>query len=207
MSLNVQVITSSIFQENGVSSQLSQSAVNAVHDRFPDAVIHQRDLIASGIPHFGLDTIQSIGENEAALADALIEELQAADLLVLAVPMYNFSVPSQFKAWMDHVARAGTTFKYTETGPVGLLEDKKVIVITSRGGLHHGKSTDSQSPLLKTFLGFLGLHDVSFVYAEALNMGEEQREENITKAKTQIRQLIESIDEKHEAKKPSEVAI
>ena len=108
-----------------------------------------------------------------ALDDALIAELQAHDILVLGVPMYNFGVPSQLKNWIDAVARNGVTFRYTEQGPEGLLKGKTVYVAFARGGRYRDTPADSQTPYLKTVLGFLGLTDVHFVYAEGLNMGAE----------------------------------
>jgi FMN-dependent NADH-azoreductase len=108
-----------------------------------------------------------------ALDDALIAEIQAADILVLGAPMYNFGVTVQLKSWFDAIARANVTFKYTATGPEGLLKGKKVYVATTRGGMHKGGATDSQVPYLKTMLGFLGMSDVQFIYAEGMGMGPE----------------------------------
>ncbi len=152
-----------------------------------------RDLAAEPIPHFSAETIAELGEGKATLADKLIEELQAADILVLAAPMYNFAIPSVLKAWFDHVARAGTTFKYTESGPVGLLENKKVFVITTRGGVHKGQSTDSQSAYLETMLGFLGLNDVKTIYAEGLNLSGGMREQSIAKAEAEIDAYVQQL--------------
>jgi FMN-dependent NADH-azoreductase len=103
-------------------------------------------------------------------SDLMIEELQKSDTIVIAMPMYNFGVPSTFKAWVDRVARAGITFNYTENGPVGLLKDKKVIIVATRGGIYEGTEKDSQSQFLKDFFSFIGLDDIKFIYAEGLNM-------------------------------------
>ena len=108
-----------------------------------------------------------------ALDDALIAEIQAHDTVVLGVPMYNFGVPVQLKSWIDAIARAGVTFRYTATGPEGLLTGKKVYVALARGGLYRDTANDSQVPYLKSVLGFLGLTDVQFIYAEGLAMGPE----------------------------------
>ena len=108
------------------------------------------------------------------------------------MPMYNFGVPSTFKAWIDRIARAGITFKYTETGPVGLLKDKKVIIVAARGGLYEGTDKDTQSKYLTDVLGFLGLTDVTFVYAEGLAMSDNQ-EQSLAKAKQQLTELANQL--------------
>ncbi len=123
------------------------------------------------------------------LSDTLIEEVKAADTLVIAAPMYNFTIPTQLKNWIDLIARAGVTFKYTENGVQGLIEGKKAIVITTRGGVHKDSSTDNVAPYLRTVLGFVGITDVEFVYAEALNMGEEAATKGITQAQSQLATL------------------
>ncbi len=108
-----------------------------------------------------------------AIDDATIAQVQAADVIVLGVPMYNFGVPVQLKAWIDAIARAQVTFRYTENGPEGLLKGKKVFVALARGGLYRDTPADSQVPYLKSVLGFLGMTDVTFIHAEGLSMGEE----------------------------------
>ena len=130
-------------------------------------------------------------EQQAAVAysDALIAELQRADVIVLGLPMYNFGVPSTLKAYFDHVARAGVTFSYTANGPVGLLTNKKVYVLATRGGQYAGTSFDHETPYIRQFLGFLGLTDVEFVYAEGLAMGEETKNAALARAKASIAEL------------------
>ena len=108
-----------------------------------------------------------------ALDDALIAQVQAADAIVIGSPMYNFGITVQLKAWFDAIARAGVTFKYGATGPIGLVTGKKVYVAIARGGLHRDGPSDTQLPHLKMFLSFLGMTDVQFVYAEGLGMGPE----------------------------------
>jgi FMN-dependent NADH-azoreductase len=122
----------------------------------------------------------------AALDDALIAEIQAADVLVLGVPMYNFGVPAQLKHWIDAIARANVTFRYTEKGPEGLLKDKKVYVALARGGRHRGTTADTQVPYLQTVLGFLGMTDVHFIYAEGLNMGPEAVQQGFAEAEADL---------------------
>ena len=142
-----------------------------------------RDLAAQPLPHldaaevgaFSRRLSRAAPEQQAlvAVSDGLVAELAAADVLVLAVPMYNFGIPSTLKAYFDRVARAGVTFKYTETGPVGLLSGKKAYVL-ERGGMYQGTAKDSQTAYLKDFLSFIGIDDVTFVYAEGFEYGRRQ---------------------------------
>ncbi|HMP09556.1 NAD(P)H-dependent oxidoreductase [Hydrogenophaga sp.] len=122
--------------------------------------------------------------------DALIAEVQSHDAIVLGVPMYNFGVPVQLKAWIDAIARAGVTFRYTENGPEGLLKGKTVYVALARGGLYRDTPNDSQVPYLKTVLGFLGLTDVRFIYAEGLNMGPEAAARGFAQAEADLAAAI-----------------
>ena len=121
-----------------------------------------------------------------ALDDALIAEIQAHDTVVLGVPMYNFGVPVQLKSWIDAIARAGVTFRYTENGPEGLVKGKKVYVAFARGGRYRGTAADTQTPYLQTVLGFLGMTDLHFVYAEGLNMGEDAVKQGFAEAQADI---------------------
>lgn len=125
----------------------------------------------------------------AAIDDVTIAEVQAADIVVLGVPMYNFGVPVQLKAWIDAIAKAGVTFRYTENGPEGLLKGKKVYVALARGGLYRDTPADSQVPYLKSVLGFLGLSDIQFIYAEGLAMGEEVAAKALAAADAEIAAL------------------
>ena len=125
-----------------------------------------------------------------AESDALIEELKRADVIVLGVPMYNFGIPSTLKAWLDQIARAGLTFRYTETGAIGLLPDIKTYVFAARGGLYAGSALDTETTYLRDFLGFLGIKDVTFIYAEGLNMGEEPKQQALHNAKVRIDELL-----------------
>ncbi|SMF24180.1 FMN-dependent NADH-azoreductase [Alteromonadaceae bacterium Bs31] len=199
MATTVLHIDSSIFGGAGVSNQLGQHLIANIEARGEELNVTHRDLSVEPVPHFSAETITQIGEGKAELADTLIAELIAADVLVLAAPMYNFAIPSSLKAWFDHVARAGTTFKYTENGPVGLLKDKKVFVLTTRGGVHLGAASDTQSAYLKTMLGFLGLNDVVFIYAEGLNMSGDSREQAISKAQAEIHSHVQQLRFSEEA--------
>ncbi|MFL0800266.1 MAG: NAD(P)H-dependent oxidoreductase [Agarilytica sp.] len=188
-------IDSSLFGPQGVSHQLNTHLIEQITKNLTDVNIDVRSLTEGEIPHFSYKTIEAIGSGKAELADTLIAEVQAADIIVLGVPMYNFGVPSEFKAWFDHIARAKVTFEYTANGPVGLLTNKKVYVVTTRGGIHKDQSTDTETPFLKTILSFVGLDDVVFIYAEGLNMGDELREKAITEAKQHIDALFAHAEE------------
>ncbi|WP_322784222.1 FMN-dependent NADH-azoreductase [Photobacterium obscurum] len=160
--------------------------------------VTERDLAADPLPVLdgeiagglrGGDDLSERQEEVLAQSDRLIEELKAHDTLVIAAPMYNFHIPTQLKNWIDLVARAGVTFSYTETGPVGLIKDKKVVVVTTRGGMHKDGPTDVMIPYLKTVLGFIGLTDVDVVYGEALAMGPEMAEKAISQAKKSLESI------------------
>ncbi|MCG9632394.1 FMN-dependent NADH-azoreductase [Vibrio sp. Isolate30] len=157
-----------------------------------------RDLAANPLPVLdfsvatALRATEDLSQEQQAVVDlsnTLIEEIKAADTLVIAAPMYNFTIPTQLKNWIDLIARAGVTFTYTETGVKGLIEGKKAIVVTTRGGIHKDAATDSVTPYLRTVLGFVGITDVEFVYAEALNMGEDAAAKGISEAQAQLAEL------------------
>jgi FMN-dependent NADH-azoreductase len=193
-------INASINKDDGQSSQLANRFVAAFHKRFPRAKIVLRDVAADGaVPHldaerFGAFIAKPEERNIAqqavvAYSDALIEELKQADVIVLGLPMYNFGVPSQLKAYFDHIARAGVTFKYTDKGPAGLLTGKKVYVFAARGGLYAGTPLDTQTNYVRDFLRFLGMSDVEFVYAEGLAISAESKEVGLAKALAEIERL------------------
>ena len=178
------------------STRLADSITARLKARDPAAVIELRDLAAN--PHPVLDEAalgalftpaeQRTAEQAArvALDDALIAQLQAADVIVLGVPMYNFGVPVQLKTWIDAIAKAGTTFRYTENGPEGLIKGKKVYVALARGGIYRDTPADSQVPYLKAVLGFVGMTDVDFIYAEGLAMGADGADKGFAAAAAQI---------------------
>ena len=123
-------------------------------------------------------------------SDRLIEEINDAQVIVIGLPMYNFGIPSTLKAYFDQIARAGITFRYTDKGPEGLLIGKKVFVFAARGGMYAGTPLDSQTSYVLDFLGFLGMNEVEFVYAEGLNMGETAKEAALAKAKLRLSELV-----------------
>lgn len=199
MTTTVLNITTSLFGANGNSSQLNQAVIERLSRELGDIKVVERDLVHAPLPYFDADFIGALSADQAernelqqsrvALADSLIAELQNADILVVAAPMYNFGIPAQLKTWVDYVARAGTTFRYTSAGPEGLLGDRPVYITTTRGGVHFGKPSDSETIFLTTFFNFLGLKDLRFIYAEGLNMG--QKEVSFSQAHTKIDQWVQ----------------
>jgi FMN-dependent NADH-azoreductase len=193
------VIKASLFGGNGQSTQLADAFTARWRQQYPDGQVLCRDLAADPLPHlnaeafagFQADAASRTAEQQAsvAMSDALIAELKQADAVVLALPMYNFSVPSTFKAWMDHVARAGVTFRYTESGPQGLLETGPLYVFCARGGQYSGTERDTQTPLIRIFFGMLGFSDVHFTYAEGLAFGEEAAAQSLNNANEALARL------------------
>ncbi|EKF73405.1 ACP phosphodieterase [Alcanivorax hongdengensis A-11-3] len=194
--MNILVIKSSVFGDDGNSSTLVNEQVERLKAKHPQAEIVVRDLSADRIPHLDGERVGAFftpaeqrSPEQQAVDDyslALIEELRAADQIVLGLPMYNFGIPSQLKSWIDHVARAGITFRYTENGPQGLLDDKPVTVLAARGGIYAGTDNDTVTPYIKLFFGFVGITSVSFVYAEGLNMGDESKEKAMGEARAAL---------------------
>jgi FMN-dependent NADH-azoreductase len=182
------------------STRLADAVTARLLAENPDAVVELRDLASD--PHPVLDepalgalftpAEQRTPEQAArvALDDALIAQLQAADAIVLGVPMYNFGVPVQLKTWIDAIARAGVTFRYTENGPEGLVKGKQVYVALARGGLYRDTPADSQTPYLKSVLAFLGMTDVEFIFAEGLALGAESASKAFADATARIDEIF-----------------
>lgn len=195
------VVNSSVSGDASVSRALVENSVQRLLEAFPDASVAHRDLSHGDVPHLMRDTVAGVravasSEEELstqALSDELISELQAADVIVIGAPMYNFSIPSSLRAWFDHVLRPRVTFAYSEAGPKGLLTGKRAIVIEPRGGVYSEgptKAIDFQEPYLKQLLGFIGITDVTFVHAEKIGYGPEAREMALTSAKVAISQAV-----------------
>jgi FMN-dependent NADH-azoreductase len=193
-------INASINNHNGQSSQLANQFVAAFRASHPGATVVVRDVAAAeAVPHltaerFGAfiakpDQRTPAQHGVVAYSDALIEEIKGADVIVIGLPMYNFGVPSQLKAYFDHIARAGITFAYTEKGPVGRLTGKKVYVFAARGGQYVGTALDTQTSYVRDFLAFLGMSDVNFVYAEGLAISTESKEAGLARAAAEIARL------------------
>ncbi|MEW6099067.1 MAG: FMN-dependent NADH-azoreductase [Pseudomonadota bacterium] len=201
--MNILQVNSSARTEGSHSTALAARLVERLREARPDARLVVRDL--SRRPHPALDeaALQALFTPEdartpeqarrVAMDDALIEEIQGADVVVLAVPMYNFGVPAALKNWIDAISRARVTFRYTEHGPEGLLTGKKVYVVLTRGGQYRDTPADTQVPYLRMVLAFLGMTDVEFIYAEGLALGAEAEREAIAAARARIDAITEPL--------------
>lgn len=190
-------IDSSILGDNSASRQLSREVVEAWKAADPDVVVTYRDLAADAISHFSAQTLVAAGtsaelrdaalQHEANLSAATMDEFLAADAVVLAAPMYNFTVPTQLKAWIDRIAVAGKTFTYSEAGPQGLCGGKKLVIVSTAGGLHAGQPSGvGHEQYLTHMFGFLGITDIEIVRAEGLAYGDDMRTKALSNAKAQI---------------------
>jgi FMN-dependent NADH-azoreductase len=194
-------LNASIFSGNGQSTRLADEYVARIRDVDPETELVVRDFAREPVPHLTAETFGAFlarpedrtleQQRAVAYSDALIEEIKRADLIVIGLPMYNFGVPSALKAYFDHIARAGITFRYSDKGPVGLLTGKKAIVFATRGGLYVGTPRDSQTTYVRDFLAFLGIHDVQFVYAEGLAISEAGKQAALSEAKMRIERLAQ----------------
>ena len=189
-------LNTSILSNEGQSTRLATEFVAALDA----SEVIVRDLAQEPVPHLDAERFGAfITPNEkrtekqkllVAYSDRLIGEIRRADTLVIGLPMYNFGVPSALKAYFDHIARAGVTFRYTEKGPVGLLTGKKAYVFATRGGLYAGSKLDTQTGYVRDFLAFLGITEVQFVYAEGLAISEAAKAASLAKARESIQQLV-----------------
>ncbi|MGQ0655132.1 MAG: FMN-dependent NADH-azoreductase [Betaproteobacteria bacterium] len=189
-------IRSSLFAGDGQSSRLADRFVAAWRAANPQGRVIVRDLAREPVPHLDGARFRAFlakpGERSAEqqgvidYSDGLIDELRRAGVVVLGLPMYNFGIPSQLKAYFDHVARAGVTFRYTEKGAEGLLTGKQVYVFAARGGLYAGTPADTQTPYVRDFLAFVGMRDIEFVYAEGLAISPSSKDESLAKAHAHI---------------------
>ena len=197
-------VTSSLFGEASKSRLIGAEFVEAWRRAHPGTHVVERVLSGDSIPHLTQETLVAAitpaesrapeQQAAAALADTLIEEVEAADVIVIAAPMYNFTISSPLKAWLDHIARRGRTFRYTANGPEGLLHGKTAFVTTARGGFYRGDSPaaalDFQEPYLRAMLGFLGITDVTFVHAEGLNIDPETATRGLNAARQALADLV-----------------
>ncbi|HEX7061663.1 MAG TPA: FMN-dependent NADH-azoreductase [Woeseiaceae bacterium] len=191
-------IQASLYGAEGASSRLADAFEEQWRRENPDGRVVLRDVAAEPLPHLDLARFQSLLAHPAERtppqqavsnqSDALITELLGADTVVIAVPMYNFGVPTQLKAWFDHIVRAGVTFRYTEAGPQGLVTGKKAYVFIARGG-HYGEM-HAQTAWLRQILAFIGIEDVEFVHAEGLAIDEATRESALAEARRKIARLV-----------------
>jgi FMN-dependent NADH-azoreductase len=195
----VLIIESSARQQDSVSRQLTQTFISQWQAAHPKDEIKVRDLAVNPVPHLDINLLggwmkpaeqrSDLEQVSLERSNQLTDELLAADVLVMAAPMYNFAIPSTLKAWLDHVLRAGVTFKYTETGPQGLLSGKRAYVLTARGGIYAGSTADHQEPYLRQVMGFIGIHDVTFIHAEGMNLGGDFQEKGLNQANAKLAQV------------------
>lgn len=205
--MNILHIDSSILVDGSVTRQLSAEVIEQLTHRYPDAALSYRDVVAQEIHHLTGPIVAGFRQVDAAaidsatlqehqLSEQLVSEFLASDVIVIGAPMYNFSVSSQLKAWLDRIAQAGRTFKYTETGPVGLSAGRSVIIVSARGGFY-GKppfaGLDFQERYLQAFFGFLGIHDVYFIRAEGASKGDEIKNREIENARSSIQAVINTL--------------
>lgn len=180
-------IDSSVLGENSASRNMTAAIVERLRAEHPGIEVTRRDLAAQTLPHF--TPVLAEGHPCVARNAEILDEFLAADIVVIGAPMYNFTIPSQLKAWLDRILTAGKTFRYDENGPQGLAGGKRVIVASSRGNIYSEgpwQAFDFQETYLQHVFGFIGIDDIEFVRAEGLNLGAEQREAAITRAQAQI---------------------
>ena len=201
--MNILQINSSARADGSHSTRLAGTVVERLRAAAADAqavAVAVRDLGQTPHPELNEAALQALftpaeqrtPEQDArvALDDALIAELQAADVVVLGVPMYNFGVPAALKNWIDAISRAKVTFQYTANGPEGLLKGKKVYVVLTRGGQYRNTPSDTQVPYLRTVLSFLGMTDIQFIYAEGLALGADAEQQSLASARQQIEAVL-----------------
>ncbi|OTA15688.1 FMN-dependent NADH-azoreductase [Xenorhabdus vietnamensis] len=207
----VLVLKSSILTQYSQSSKLADYFAEKWLADNSENNMTIRDLAENPVPVLDGELVNALRPNGTelterqqsalTLSDELIAELQAHDVIVITAPMYNFTIPTQLKVYFDLIARAGVTFRYTETGSEGLLKGKRAIILTSRGGIHKNGPTDVMTPYLRTFLGFIGITDVKFVFAEGLAMGAE----SANRAHQDAHDVIHEIIEKMAQEQPEEI--
>jgi FMN-dependent NADH-azoreductase len=198
--MNILQINSSARVAGSHSTNLAKQISARLLEQHANAQLVSRDLAVTPQPALDELALQALFTPtdkrtpeqavRVALDDALIAEVQSADVLVIGAPMYNFGISSQLKNWIDAISRAQVTFRYTAAGPEGLLKGKKVYVVLTRGGLYRNTPNDTQMPYLKAFFGFLGMTDVEFIYAEGLAMGTEGETKAIDEARAQIEAVL-----------------
>lgn len=196
---NILLVTASILGEHGQSRALAAYFKAQLEER-DDIRLTERDVVALDLPHLDGDEMTSwmtapeardaVQHELAARSDTLIEEVLAHDLIVLAVPLYNLGIPTQLKAWFDRILRAGKTFKYTENGPVGLVEGKRGLILAARGGQYVGTELDTQTGHVNSLLGLMGIQDTDWIYAEGLNMGEPLRANAMGEARQAVAHYV-----------------
>lgn len=198
-------IDSSILGTNSVSRQMTQSIAAQWVASHPGTAVDHLDLAVNGPSHLSIESLgfrlppstvalSEAQKRENAVSEALVTQFLAADVVVIGAPLYNFTIPTQLKSWIDRIAQAGRTFTYTDKGPKGLAGGKTVIVALSRGGMYSssegGQAMEHQESYLKVLFGFLGVTDLRFVRAEGLAMGEAAKTQALAAAELEIRALV-----------------
>lgn len=196
---NVLVLNASLQGDNGNSSQLTSEFVTQLQQT-ESIKVEKVDLNTLNLPHLSAQEMQTwsmLSDNMTpeqatltAYSNDLLAQLERSDVIVVGMPMYNFSIPSTFKAWIDRVARAGRTFSYTSEGPKGHLQGKAVYIFAARGGIYQGTDNDTQTPYLRLVFGLMGITDVNFVYLEGLNMGQEHAQISWQNARESMAALV-----------------
>jgi FMN-dependent NADH-azoreductase len=179
-------IDSSALGANSVTRELTAAIVARWQDKLPGLEVIYRDLDAEPLPHLTGPVLTKADAAAAEASEQALQQFLETDVLVIGAPMYNFSIPSTLKAWIDRVAVAGRTFRYTENGPEGLVRGKKLIIASGRGGIHTNAPTDFQEPYLRQVFGFLGITDVEFVRAEGVGYSPQHRADAIGSALANI---------------------
>lgn len=179
-------IDSSALGANSVTRELSAAVATRWLDALPGLSIDYRDLDADPIPHLTGRSLAGADPAETEASERIVQQFMEADVIVLGVPMYNFGIPSTLKAWIDRVAVAGKTFRYTADGPEGLAKGKRAIIVSGRGGLHSGQPSDFQETYLRHVLGFIGVTDVEFVRAEGVAYSPQHRADALAAAHASI---------------------
>jgi FMN-dependent NADH-azoreductase len=184
-------LDASALGNHSVSRGLTAAIVAELTSNNPGTEVIYHDLAANPLPHW--TPVADASDPAAVLGSQMIEEFLAADVVVIGAPMYNFSIPSQLKAWIDRVAVAGKSFRYTANGPEGLAGGKRMIIVSSRGGVYSqgpAQPMDFQEPYLRAVFGFLGVTDIEFVRAEGVNLGEDNKVESLKSAHASIGEVV-----------------
>jgi FMN-dependent NADH-azoreductase len=199
--MKVLQLDSSILGEASVSRQLTQSVVERLRESDSDVEVVHRELGKEPLAHLtpeilatrgtAAELLSELQNREARLDDELIEELKSADVLVIGAPLYNFTIPTGLKAWIDRIAVAGKTFRYTEKGPEGLVTGKKAVIVATSGGTYADSPVDQMHVgYVKQVLNFIGVADIEVVRAHGLAIGVEVRSHALAKARGQIREMF-----------------
>ncbi|AOM39918.1 FMN-dependent NADH-azoreductase [Xenorhabdus hominickii] len=199
----VLVLKSSILAQSSQSNKMADYFIDNWLANHKDDSITVRDLATNPVPLLDGELIGALRPSDAelterqksvlALSDELVAELKTHDVVVITAPMYNFTIPTQLKAYFDLIARAGMTFRYTEKGVEGLLKGKRAIILASSGGIHKNSPTDLMTPYLRLFLGFIGMTDVEFVFAEGLALGADSANQAHQNARDTMNNVIEKM--------------